>query len=159
MDINGFSKPGLIAAVVEVTIDLVECLPKIRGVWLAVDGGRIISVNRAKRNISRGAAQALGWAFTENVEYVNGFLPKVQFDNFTIFAPAEIPPIMINFLPDDKGDSKGIGELPFTCIPAAFCQAVSQAMDHCYKSLPLKRIDIWEILRIKNDNTISQGVK
>jgi len=153
MDITGFLKPGFAAAVVEVSIDLIECMPVIRGVWLLVDGGKIISKNRAKRSLTRGAAQALGWAFTENIEYINGQLPRSQYNNFTIFSPVEIPPIHIDFLEPGKGSAdfnepKGIGELPFTCIPAAFLQAVSQAMGSSFKSIPLKRKDIFEMIRV-----------
>ena len=156
-DVSGFLKPGLCACVVEVSIDLVECLPIIRGVWLAVDGGKIISKNRAKRSIMRGAAQAIGWTFTENIEYIDGYLPRSQYDNFTIFSPVEIPPIHIEFLENDTAEPKGIGDLPSTCLPAAFMQAVSQAMGYSFKSIPLKRKDIWEMLRQKN--IVRQDIK
>jgi len=159
MDINSFSKPGTAAAVVEVTMDLVECTPKIRGVWLAVDGGKIISANRARRSLTRAATQSLGWAFTENIEYINGELPKSQYNNFAIFAPSEIPPIEIEFFSGDASETKGVGELPFTCIPAAFIQAVSQAMDHSFKSLPLKKREIWEMVRLRNAENSAQGSK
>jgi len=152
-DSSSFSKPGMAAAVVEVTVDLVECIPKVRGVWMTVDGGKVISANRAKRSLTRGAAQALGWAFTENIEYIDGVLPASQYDNFTIFAPVEIPPIDIEFLSGDSDDPKGVGDLPFTCIPSAFMQAVSQAMDHCFKNIPLKKKEIWEMVRLRNDKT------
>ncbi|MDR2965788.1 MAG: molybdopterin-dependent oxidoreductase [Treponema sp.] len=154
IDYSCFSKPGCACAVVEVSIDLVECIPKVRGVWLSVDGGKIVSKNRARRSLIRGAVQALGWAFTEYIEYINGALPKNQYDNFSIPSSVEIPPIHIEFLKKEKSDPKGIGELPFTCIPSAFLQAVSQAMDHAFKNIPLKRHDIWNMvqLRGKNDN-------
>jgi len=151
MDINGFTKPSLAAAVVEVSIDMFDCVPKVRGIWLAVDGGKIISKHRAKRNLTRAAAQALGWAFNEDIEYVNGILPETQYNNFAIFSLLDTPPVQIEFLSADSSEPKGIGELPFSCIPAAFMQAVSQAMDHCFKSIPLKRNDIWEIIKMKND--------
>jgi len=151
MDVTGFFKPGLGAAVVEVSIDLIECVPKIRGIWLAVDGGKVISVHRAKRSLTRSAAQSLGWAFSENIGYENGILPKNQYDNFAIFSSFDTPPIEIEFLSTDTNESKGIGELPFNCIPAAFLQAVSQAMDHSFKSIPLARKDIWEIFRLRNE--------
>jgi CO/xanthine dehydrogenase Mo-binding subunit len=150
IDISGFSKLGMAAAVVEVAIDPVECVPKIRGVWLGIDGGKIISPNRAKRCISRSAVQALGWSFTENIEYSAGVLPKYHFNNFAIPSPAYIPPIYVDFISGSCADAKGIGELPFTCIPAAFLQAVSQAMDFCFKSVPLKRKEIWEMVRFRN---------
>jgi CO/xanthine dehydrogenase Mo-binding subunit len=156
MDINGFTKFGQACAVVEVSVDLIECAPKIRGVWLGVDGGKIVSSNRAKRNITRSAIQALGWAFTEYIEYIKGSLPKNHYENFSIPSPVDIPPIHIEFIPGDN-EPKGIGELPFTCIPAAFLQAVSQAMDHSFKSIPLKRKEIWEMLRFRNDRYSAQG--
>ncbi|MCL2440289.1 MAG: molybdopterin-dependent oxidoreductase [Treponema sp.] len=159
MDVSGFTKPALAAAVVEVTVDLVECLPKIRGIWLAVDGGKIISKHRAKRSLMRNVTQALGWAFAENIEYVNGILPRKQYNNFNFFSPLDMPPVKIEFLLSDTSEAKGIGELPFNCIPAAFLQAVSQAMDHCYKSIPLKKNDIWEMVRIRNDHKQNQAVK
>ena len=159
LDISGFSKLGMAAAVVEVAIDLVECMPKIRGVWLGIDGGKIISKNRARRCISRSAAQAIGWAFTENIEYSNGILPKYNFTNFAIPSPAYIPPIHVDFLNGNCAEPKGIGDLPFTCIPAAFLQAVSQAMDYCFKSIPLKRREIWEMVRLRKNETPTQGSK
>jgi len=150
-DINGFINPGTAAAVVEVSIDVIEFMPKIRGIWLCIDGGKIISVHRAKRSINRSAAQALGWTFLENIEYINGVLPETQFDNYTIPSSIDIPPIQINFLSGGE-EPKGIGELPFICIPAAFQQAVSQAMDHCFGSIPLKRNEIWKTLRAGNND-------
>jgi CO/xanthine dehydrogenase Mo-binding subunit len=158
IDINGFSKLGMAAAVVEVAMDLVECMPKIRGVWLGIDGGKIISLNRARRCIARSSAQALGWAFTENIEYVNGILPRYHYNNFAIPSPAYIPPINVEFISGGCPDAKGIGELPFTCIPAAFIQAVSQAMDYSFKTIPLKRKEIWEMVRVRNTEP-AQGPK
>ena len=159
MDISGFSKLGMAACVVEVSIDLVECIPKVRGIWLGIDGGKIISENRARRNITRGATQALGWAFAENIEYSGGVLPKNKYDKFVISSYVDIPVLNIDFLPTESQEPKGIGELPFTCIPAAFLQAVSQAMDHCYKTIPLRRKEIWEIARLRNSDTQIQGQK
>jgi len=159
MDINGFLKPALAAAVVEVAVDLVECVPIVRGVWLAVDGGKIISKHRAKRSLMRSVTQALGWSFIENIDYVNGKLSEDQYENFSIFSQVNTPNVEIEFLQTDESEAKGIGELPFTCIPAAFMQAVSQAMDHSFKSIPLKRKEIWEMLRIKNDETQPPSAK
>jgi CO/xanthine dehydrogenase Mo-binding subunit len=149
LDTSGFSLPGQAAAVVEVTIDSVELIPKIRGVWLAIDGGRIISEDRARRSLAVSTAGALGWAFAEHIEYTDGVLSQSQFENYSIPGPADIPPIFIDFLWNDSQEPRGIGELPFNCIPAAFLQAVSQAMDHRFNSIPLKPEDIWEAGKLK----------
>jgi CO/xanthine dehydrogenase Mo-binding subunit len=159
MDISGFTKPGMAAAVVEVTIDLIECIPKIRGIWMGIDGGKIISLNRARRSLTRSAAQAIGWTFAENIEYSGGVLPKYQYNNYAIPSPSGIPPVNITFFSGDTADPKGIGELPFTCIPAAFLQAVSQAMDHSFRSIPLNRKEIWDMLRLRHIEAPAQGHK
>jgi ribosomal protein L11 len=41
-------------------------------------------------------------------------------------------------------------------VPAAFLQAVSQAMDHYFKTIPLKRKEIWEIAKIKKSDMQAQ---
>ncbi|MCL2276763.1 MAG: xanthine dehydrogenase family protein molybdopterin-binding subunit [Treponema sp.] len=157
MDINSVSLTGAAAAVVEVMIDRIDYTPVIRGIWLAVDGGKIISTNRAKRNLNRSVNQALGWVFTENIAYINGIIPKRKYDNFKIFSPSKIPPVHIEFLNSDLKEPKGIGDLPFTCVPAAFMQAVSQAADHVFNSIPLNKNDIWNITRQRNSESANEA--
>ncbi|GHV93941.1 aldehyde oxidase [Spirochaetia bacterium] len=149
IDWGAFAKPGWAAAVVEVEIDSVEYIPKIRGVWISIDGGKILDQNRARRSLKVSAIQALGWAFREHISYTEGTLSQTQFENYNIPSPSDIPPINIDFLWNDSGEPRGIGELPFNCIPAAYLQAVSQAMDHHFQSIPLKRDDIWEAGKLK----------
>jgi CO/xanthine dehydrogenase Mo-binding subunit len=143
-DYSGFARPGWASAIVEVEIDPIDYLPMIRGVWLSVDGGKIISPDRARKSLKDSAVQALGWAYREQINYVNGAIPPEQFDNFDIPGPAEIPPIAIDFIENRHDEPRGIGDLPFACIPAAYVQAVSQAADYCFRSIPLTARDIWE---------------
>jgi CO/xanthine dehydrogenase Mo-binding subunit len=144
IDHSGFARPGWAAAIVEVEIDPIDYLPRIRGVWLCADGGKIISPDRARKSLKDSAVQALGWAYREQIRYVNGVIPAEQFDNFDIPGPAEIPPIEIDFIKGKHAEPRGIGDLPFACIPAAYVQAVSQAADHCFRSIPLTTREIWE---------------
>ena len=146
LDAGGFSKLGWASAVVDVAIDPVEYIPKIRGVWLGVDGGKIISQDNARRSLKASVVQALGWTYREQINYVRGIIPTEQFQNFDIPKPSEIPPIAIDFIWNNSDDPKGIGDLPFTCVPAAYLQAVSQALEHNFESVPLKSLDIWYAL-------------
>jgi len=161
LDAGSFSRPGMAAAVVEVSVDLIECIPKIRSVWLCVGGGKIVSENRARRSLARSAVQALGWAYSESIGYVDGVLPLEQYNNYVIPPLASIPPVNISFLAGagDGAETRGIGELPFNCIPAAFAQAVSQAMDCFCSSIPVTRKDIWDIVRRRNAEAQAQGQK
>jgi CO/xanthine dehydrogenase Mo-binding subunit len=142
LDASAFSNTSQAAAVVEVAIDPVENFPKIRGIWIAVDAGRILSLDGARKSLNYSVFQALGWAFTEQIEYINGALTSRQYANYSIPDPADMPPVNITFLHGDSGEPRGLGELPYACIPAAYLQAASQAMDHCFRSIPLKREDI-----------------
>jgi CO/xanthine dehydrogenase Mo-binding subunit len=135
---------------VEVEIDPIEYMPKIRGIWLGVDGGRILSEARARRSLKASTVQALGWACHENLAYGEGIISRAQFEEYDIFSPDSIPPIHIDFIWNDSGDPKGIGELPFNCVPAAYLQAVSQAMDHHFQNIPLRPVDIWEAEKLKS---------
>ena len=137
-DCGGFLRPGSAAAVVEVEIDPVEYVPRIRGVWLAVDGGRIFRGNKVRRSLKLSAIHALGWAYREQLAYVSGRIPDGGFENFDIAGASEIPTVDIDFIPDTSEKPKGIGDLLFACVPAAYLQAVSQAMDKHFHSIPLR---------------------
>ena len=149
LDTSGLTRPGWAAAVVEVAIDPVEYMPTLRGVWMCVDGGKILSQDDARRSIKTSIVQALGWSYSEQISYVNGAIPQERYDTFDIPVPSEIPPITIDFLWNSSDDPKGIGDLPFSSVPAAYLQAVSQAMDHHFEAIPLKSLDFWYALMKK----------
>jgi CO/xanthine dehydrogenase Mo-binding subunit len=152
-DQNALARLGWGAAVVEVEIDPVEYTPKIRGTWLGIDGGKILSEARARRSLKSAAIQALGWASREELSYLEGKIPDSFILNYALPVPSEMPPVYIDFLWNDTVAPKGIGELPFHCVPAAYIQAVSQAMDHPFEKIPLSSRDIWEAGKLKKKET------
>jgi len=139
---------GWASSVVEVEFDPIGYLPRIRGVWMCVDGGKILSENKARKNLKTSVIQALGWAYREQISYVDGTIPVDQFENFDIPGLSEIPPIVIDFINNNSEEPKGIGDLPFSCIPAAFVQAVSQAAGCHFRAIPLKARDIFSAGRL-----------
>jgi CO/xanthine dehydrogenase Mo-binding subunit len=148
IDLNNLSQLGWASSVVEVEFDPIGYLPRIRGVWMCVDGGKIFSEDKARKNLKTSIVQALGWAYREQIGYVNGAIPVDQFENFDILGLSEIPPIVINFIKSNSEEPKGIGDLPFSCIPAAFVQAVSQAAGCHFRAIPLKAQDIFSAGRL-----------
>ncbi|MDR0731097.1 MAG: molybdopterin-dependent oxidoreductase [Treponema sp.] len=150
IDLESRSRPGWAAAVVEVEIQDKSYIPSIRGIWLAVDGGLILSEERARRSLKLAGIQALGWTSREYLEYRDGALSPARISDYGIPNPGEIPPIHIDFLWNSATEPKGIGDLPFSCVPAAYIQAVSQAIDQCCTTIPLKPAAIWEIFRQKS---------
>jgi CO/xanthine dehydrogenase Mo-binding subunit len=148
-DPQAFSSLSWAAAVVEVEIFPHEYAPKIRGVWLGVDAGKILSEVQARRSLRFSTIQALGWASREQLSYVEGQIPLRHIYDYDIPSPPDIPSVHIDFIWNDAVNPKGIGELPFSCIPAAYAQAVSQAMDHPFEKIPITARDVWEALKLK----------
>jgi CO/xanthine dehydrogenase Mo-binding subunit len=149
IDPEAFSNPGWGASVVEVEMDPVSLGPVIRGIWLVVDGGRIMNKRMASRALRTGIIQALGWTSREQIRYENGKIPLDHYRDYDIFSPEEMPPIYLDFFQSESTDPKGVGELPFSCIPAAYSQAVSQAMDHHFERIPLNSGEIWNAWKLK----------
>jgi CO/xanthine dehydrogenase Mo-binding subunit len=150
IDPETFTRPSWGAAVVEIEIDPVSLESLARGIWLVVDGGKILSRQRARKTLTIGIIQALGWACCEKLSYIEGGIPPEYFRNYNIPAPEDIPPIFVDFLTTDTAVSKGIGDLPFSCVPAAYVQAVSQAMDHHFEKIPLDVHEIWDAMELNN---------
>jgi CO/xanthine dehydrogenase Mo-binding subunit len=149
IDGNALLRLGWGAAAVEVEIDPIEYIPEIRGIWLGIDGGRILSEPKARRSIFHSTLHALGWASREYLVYKDGKIPLEQIHRYGIPVPQEIPPVHIDFIWNNAAAPKGIEELPFSCVPAAYVQAVSQAMDHPFEKIPLGALDIWEAEKLK----------
>jgi CO/xanthine dehydrogenase Mo-binding subunit len=145
-DIESRTRPGWGAAVVEVEIEVHSYTPSVRGIWMAVDGGKILSEQKARNSLKLASIQALGWASREYLEYRRGIIDPPRISDYGIPNPGEIPPIHLDFLANDDEEPKGIGDLPFNCIPAAYIQAVSQAIDQPCGKIPLKPADIWTVL-------------
>ncbi|MDR0403032.1 MAG: xanthine dehydrogenase family protein molybdopterin-binding subunit [Treponema sp.] len=144
-DENAVSLLSWGTAVVEAEIDPIEYIPRVRGIWLAVDGGPILAENRAKKSLTLLSIQALNWALREKVVYKDGAILPGDIGTYSLPVPEEIPPITIDFQWSD-GNPRGIGELPFSTVPAAYAQAVSQAMDHHFTTLPISAAEIWELV-------------
>ena len=148
-DASAFANPAWGAAVTEIEIDLISLKPVVRGIWLMIEGGKILSETKAQRSLKLSAIHALNWSCREEVIYDNGIIHDDIIRSYGLPVLEEAPPIRISFLPNDSTIPKGIGELPYSCIPAAYVQAVSQAMDYPFEKIPLSARDVWEAEKSK----------
>ncbi|MDR1388589.1 MAG: xanthine dehydrogenase family protein molybdopterin-binding subunit [Treponema sp.] len=140
-DDNAFSTPGWGSAVVEVSFDPVAFIPGIRGIWLAVDGGSIIDEKRARAALTSLSRQALSGAAREKVAAPD----SAALDSYLPAIDDLAAPVYLDFLWSDSAP-RGIGELPFSLIPAAYTQALSQALHHPFESYPLTQREIFNAL-------------
>ena len=148
-NLQAYSYPAWGASVVEIEIDNISYIPKIRGIWLIVDGGKILSPSSAKHSLKLKTLNALNWACCEKVVYIEGKIPGKIMQNYGQLFSEEIIPVHIDFFNNDNAAPKGIGELPYSTVPAAYVQAVSQAMDYHFTKIPLNAVDIWEAEKTK----------
>jgi CO/xanthine dehydrogenase Mo-binding subunit len=126
------------AAVVEVDVDPMTLDVRLRAVWMSVDGGHIIDRAAATQSMERSIFQAVGWAASEQIVYSGGVIRAGDYERYGPDARAQNPRLDIEFLQvDPKDPPRGIGELAFSCVPAAYAAAVSQATGNYLDRLPV----------------------
>lgn len=133
-----FQNHGWAGAVVEAEVDEASLEIKPLRAWICVDGGTIASEPRARAAIEAGVAAALGWAQAERLAFFEGAVEEESFFRYRPMPLSEMPPVVVEFLASaDSAPRKGIGELPYHCVPAAFAQALAQATGRDLQGLPL----------------------
>jgi CO/xanthine dehydrogenase Mo-binding subunit len=155
-DENALSPLSWGTAVVEVEVDPVEYVPGIRGIWMALEGGTILTEARARKTIARGCVQALSWAMGERIEYREGKIDPRAVESYPLLGTGEIPPPGIDFL-WSQGSPRGIGDLPFVTVPGAYAQALSQALDYPFQKFPIDSRDIWTAIQNLRSAGIREG--
>jgi isoquinoline 1-oxidoreductase beta subunit len=109
-----------------------------------VDAGKILNEDRARRTLRLETFAALGWASSEKIAYTDGRITDNCLTAYDIPQISDLPPVEISFLKNNAAPAKGIGGLPSCCIPAAYVQAVSQAVNRKFSRIPLDARDLWE---------------
>jgi len=136
-----FEAAAWAGAVAEVELDSWTFEPRALGLWLCVDGGRIVSPVRAAASLRSGAVEALGSCLRERVEVSRprrGSDGESEYFRYGLQSLRDLPPISVVFIEGAKGASpKGIGELPLASLPAAFISALSQAAGYPFSRLPV----------------------
>jgi CO/xanthine dehydrogenase Mo-binding subunit len=133
-----FDTAAWAGAVVELEIDPWSLEPRPLGVWLCVDGGHVAAPERAQAALRSGVADSLGACLCERFEPSGDGAAGLDYFRYGLLPLEELPPISIEFLePARRAPVKGIGELPFDTVPAAFLSALSQAADAAFSCLPV----------------------
>ncbi|MBU0927107.1 MAG: molybdopterin-dependent oxidoreductase [Spirochaetes bacterium] len=123
-------------AVVELELDPVIGTPVVRGVWIVVKAGRILSRKAAAATIEHDAAAALGLCVGERLDLSGGPADLEDLRRYRLPRIKDAPAIVVEFI-DDDAPPCGIGELSYALVPPAFANALSQALDARSNSMPL----------------------
>jgi CO/xanthine dehydrogenase Mo-binding subunit len=136
--------------VAEVTVDLDTYSASVDNFVALQEVGKVLHPVLAAGQIIGGVAQGIGFALYEKVVWDKGRMQNGQMTNYIMPTSADIPPIQVYF--EEWGNThgafgaKGIGELPMDGPAPAILNAVSNALDVDFNSIPLLPEDIYDAL-------------
>jgi len=131
-----FPHHALGAVIVEVSVDPVTFESRVKDVWISVDAGRVIDEDQARRSLEMGVYQALEWTTHEIVRFQRGAIDARSYLSYRNTHTPALPGIHIAFLPSAVREPRGVGSLPYNCVPAALAAAVSQATGRYMDQIP-----------------------
>jgi CO/xanthine dehydrogenase Mo-binding subunit len=136
--------------VAEVTVDLTTYSVSVDDFVALQEVGKVLHPVLASGQIIGGVAQAIGFALYEKVIWEKGRMQNGQMTNYIMPTSADLPPIRVYF--EELGNihgaygAKGIGELPMDGPAPAILNAVGDALDVPFDSIPLLPEDIFDAL-------------
>jgi CO/xanthine dehydrogenase Mo-binding subunit len=136
--------------VAEVTVDLTTYSVTVDDFVALQEVGKVLHPILAKGQIIGGVAQAIGFALYEKVIWQHGRMQNGQMTNYIMPTSADLPPIRVYF--EELGNvhgafgAKGIGELPMDGPAPAILNAIEDALDVSFRSIPLLPEDIFAAL-------------
>jgi len=117
---------SLAAGVVEASLDRDSGKLRVHKVWMAVDGGTVVTPEPARNNIESGIVYGLSTALHERVTLSDGAVDQSNFNNYTVLRMADLPEEMhIEFLDRDTPPT-GLGEIGTPWIMPALANAFAQ---------------------------------
>lgn len=143
------------AYVAEVSVDLSTYSATVEDFVALQEVGKVIHPVLARGQIMGGVAQAIGLALYEKVVWDNGRMKNGQMTNYIIPASCDLPPIQVLFEelgnPHGAYGAKGIGELPMDGPAPAIVNAVTDALELPFDSVPLLPEDIFEAVSARSN--------
>lgn len=121
-----FHSTSFIAAILELEINPCTYREYIRSINIVADGGKILNSSAASSSIRLAVQRSLERLYEDD---------RIDF-----------PPVKIYFC-QSENDSAQIGELVYQVIPAAFTQALTQALNCTINSIPLKTDTIYKKIK------------
>ncbi|MEM1945537.1 MAG: xanthine dehydrogenase family protein molybdopterin-binding subunit [Candidatus Caldarchaeum sp.] len=139
---------GAHLAIVEVDAETGQVF--LRKVVMVNDCGEVVNPMLVDGQVVGGAAQAIGQALFESLEYdANGTLLTASFADYLIPTAAEMPDILtdrtVTPAPNPLG-AKGVGEASTIGLAQAVVNAVEDALGRSVEKTPLTPYMVWSIL-------------
>lgn len=149
---------GWAVYVAEVAVDLSTYSATVEDFVALQEVGKVLHPVLAEGQIAGGVAQGIGFALYEKVVWQNGRMQNGQMTNYIMPTSADLPPIRVFF--EELGNihgaygAKGIGELPMDGPAPAIVNAVEDALETPFDSIPLLPEDIFEAVSMKSQSEL-----
>lgn len=129
------------AHVAEVQVDTRTGETRVRKVWAAHDGGRIVFPQGAYGQMYGGIAQGLGYGLLEEIKFQQGYLQSLNYDTYMIPTSLDVPEIEATFIetsfPEGPYGAKNVAEPVLVATAPAIANAVFHATGVRHRTLPL----------------------
>jgi CO/xanthine dehydrogenase Mo-binding subunit len=152
--------------VAEVAVDLTTYSVSVNDFVALQEVGKVLHPVLAIGQIVGGVAQGIGFALYEKVIWQQGRMQNSQMTNYIMPTSSDLPPIRVFF--EELGNvhgafgAKGIGELPMDGPAPAILNAVEDAMEIRFDSVPLMPEDLFEAITARasaSQSDVASGVR
>jgi CO/xanthine dehydrogenase Mo-binding subunit len=142
---------GYACQAVEVSVDRETGRVRVERIVAVHDVGYTINPRGLTGQVEGGLLQGLGQALMEELRVEDGRVQAVNFGDYKIPSPADIPPLSIELIEDEDGPApfggKGVGEITAIPTTAALANAVEDAAGVRVTDLPISAERVFSALR------------
>ena len=137
---------SLAAGVAEISVDRNSGKIRVHNVWLAVDGGLIVTPDAAKANIESGILYGLSSVLHERVTIKDGVVQQSNFHDYNLMRMSDLPEAMqISFI-DRDAPPTGLGEIGNPFVPAAVANAFHRLTGKRLRHMPFTPERVKQVL-------------
>jgi nicotinate dehydrogenase subunit B len=115
---------ALVAAVVDVSVDLGTGVVRVNHVWIGHDCGVIVNPDGLRNQIEGNVIQATSRALREAVQFDGSTVASVDWASYPILRFQEIPEVAITLIDRPSEKLVGAGEAATTVIAPAIANAI-----------------------------------
>ena len=109
----------------------------VRRLTVAVDVGRVVSLDGVRNQLEGGAIQATSWTVKEQVRVGSGGVESGDWESYPILRFAEVPRVEVHVIDRPEEPSVGAGEAAQGPVAAAIGNALADAIGVRVRDLPL----------------------
>jgi isoquinoline 1-oxidoreductase subunit beta len=135
------------AGVVEISLDRQTGKIKVHKVWVAVDGGQIVTPGPAKANIESAIIYGLSSVLHERVTLKDGVVEQTNFHDYNVMRMSDLPEEMHVSFVDVATPPTGLGEIGNPFIAGAISNAFHRLTGKRLRHLPFTPDRVLETLK------------